>query len=53
VLVQAGSSETGRELAAKPPKVVFTAQPSLAPRAGVLRRPQGAPGRAMGAAPIR
>lgn len=30
VLVQAGSSETGRELAAESAEVVFTAQPSLA-----------------------
>ena len=41
VLVQAGASDDGRELAAQTAEVVFTAHPGIEPRQGVLHRPQG------------
>ena len=40
LLVQAGSSEDGKDFAARYAEAVFTAQQTLARRAGVLRRPQ-------------
>ncbi len=44
VIVQAGSSELGRELAAQTAEVVFTAQTSLSTAQGVLCRSQRPPG---------
>ena len=41
VIVQAGASEAGRQLAAETAEVVFTAQSNLAGRARVLRRREG------------
>ena len=44
VIFQAGSSEVGRELAARIAEAVFTPQHTLDGRAGVLSRPEGAHG---------
>ena len=41
LLVQAGSSQDGREFAARYAEAVFTGQQTLGRRAGVLRRPEG------------
>jgi alkanesulfonate monooxygenase SsuD/methylene tetrahydromethanopterin reductase-like flavin-dependent oxidoreductase (luciferase family) len=44
LIVQAGSSEDGKGLAARYAEAVFTAQQNAGGRAGVLRRPQAAHG---------
>ena len=41
VIVQAGASDAGRQLAAETAEAVFTAQPNIEGRAGVLRRREG------------
>ena len=50
LLVQAGSSEDGKDFAARYAEAIFTAQQTLDERAGVLRRHQAA-GRGLGRRP--